>query len=169
MFLCKSGQNPPIGSGDRVQTRLIFTVFIVWLPWKLGQGLNNLTNSFNYPNDTMHKVSPESIIWFKRQSADKLFFWSKFDIQSAGVTLQMRSMSPKSKNFVRRNGVSGQVWWKSTNWFKRQSADKSHFYNLYSVVNLKTMSRSPKSNQIFKPSNVTIYEVWPESVIWFKR
>ena len=22
--------NPPIGSGDRVQTRLIFTVFIVW-------------------------------------------------------------------------------------------------------------------------------------------
>ena len=30
--------NPPIGSGDRVQTRLIFTVFIVCWPWKLGQG-----------------------------------------------------------------------------------------------------------------------------------
>ena len=29
LFLCKFGQNPPIGSGDRVQTRLISTVFIV--------------------------------------------------------------------------------------------------------------------------------------------
>ena len=30
VFLCKFGQNPPFGSGDRVQTMLIFTVFIVW-------------------------------------------------------------------------------------------------------------------------------------------
>ena len=30
VFLCKFGQNPGIGSGDRVQTRLIFTAFIVW-------------------------------------------------------------------------------------------------------------------------------------------
>ena len=42
VFLCKFGQNPPIGSGDRVQTRLIFTVFIKWLPWKISQGHQNL-------------------------------------------------------------------------------------------------------------------------------
>ena len=34
VFLCKFGPNPSIGSGDRMQTRLIFTVFIVWWPWK---------------------------------------------------------------------------------------------------------------------------------------
>ena len=34
--------NPPISSRDRVQTRLMFTVFIVWWPWKLGQGHQNL-------------------------------------------------------------------------------------------------------------------------------
>ena len=41
-------------------------------------------------------------------------------------------------------------------------------FSLYSLVTLKIRSRSPKSNQTFKPSHVTIYEVWPESVIWFK-
>ena len=56
------------------------------------------SNLFNYPNDTIHQVWPESIIWFKRYGADK-FFWLKFDIQSAGATLKMRSRSPKSNNF----------------------------------------------------------------------
>ena len=59
------GENPPIGSGDRVQTRLIFTVFIGWWLWKLVQGQQNLINTFNYPNDTIPKVWPESIIWFE--------------------------------------------------------------------------------------------------------
>ena len=96
VFLSNCGQNLPIGSG--VQTRLIFTVFIVWWPWKLGHGNQNLINSFNYPNDTIHKVWPESIIWLKRQGADK-FFLSKCDFQSVGVTLNMRSRSPKSNCF----------------------------------------------------------------------
>ena len=30
VFLCKFGQNSPIGSEDRMQTKLIFIVFIVW-------------------------------------------------------------------------------------------------------------------------------------------
>ena len=30
-----------------------------------------------------------------------------------------------------------------------KSAEKSHFYSLYSVVTLKIRSRSPKSNQFF--------------------
>ena len=75
---------------------LIFTVLIVWWPWKLGQGHQNLINSFI--TMIQYIVWPKSIIWFKRYGADKLF-WSKFDIQSAGVTLKMRSRSPKSYHF----------------------------------------------------------------------
>ena len=57
----------------RMQTMLIFTVFIMWWPSKLGQGYETLINSFNYPNDTVHKVWPQSIIWFKRSSTDNLY------------------------------------------------------------------------------------------------
>ena len=40
----------------------LFLVFIVWWPWKLGQVHQNLIKSFNYPNDTIYKVWPESMI-----------------------------------------------------------------------------------------------------------
>ena len=43
-----------IRSSDSLQTRLIFTIFIVWWPLKLGQGHENLTSSFNYPSGTLH-------------------------------------------------------------------------------------------------------------------
>ena len=72
VFLCKFGQNPPICSGERVQKMLIFTTIIVWWSWKLGQGHENLIISFNYYNDTIHIVWPESTVWFNRWSADKL-------------------------------------------------------------------------------------------------
>ena len=49
VFLCKFGPNQPIGSGDRVQTRLIFAIFTVWWPWKLGQAHQNLIKSLNHP------------------------------------------------------------------------------------------------------------------------
>ena len=68
---------PTIGSGDREQTRLIFTVFIVW-PSKLGQGHQNLIKSLNHPSIIIYEVWPESVIWFKRQGTDKLF-GSKFE------------------------------------------------------------------------------------------
>ena len=41
--------NPPIGSVERGR-----------------QGHQNQINSFNYPNDTVHKIWSESIIWFQR-------------------------------------------------------------------------------------------------------
>ena len=41
-----------------MQTMLIFTVFIVWCRCKLGQGHQNLNNSFNYPSNTIHKIWP---------------------------------------------------------------------------------------------------------------
>ena len=98
VFRCKFGRNLPISPGDRVPTRLIFTVFIVWWPSKLGHGHQNLINSFNFSSDTIHTVWPESIIWIKRKGVDKLFR-SKYDIQSAGVTVKMRSRSPTSNHF----------------------------------------------------------------------
>ena len=59
-------KNSPIGSGDRVQTRLVFTVFTVWWPWKLSQGHQILISSFIHPNNSIHKGWSESIIYFKR-------------------------------------------------------------------------------------------------------
>ena len=46
-----------------MQTRLIFT----------GQGHQNQIKSLNHPSITIYEVWPESVIWFKRQGADKLF------------------------------------------------------------------------------------------------
>ena len=87
-----------------------------------------------------------------RDRVQTSFLGSKFDIQSVGVTLKIRSRSPKSNHFFPNcpNGVSTQVWSKSSNWFK--SADNVHFYSLYNVVTLNIKSRSPKSDQIFYPS-----------------
>ena len=144
-------------------------------------------------------------------------FLSKFDIQSAGLTLKMRSRSPKSNHFF---PMSQWCFYarlvKIHQLVKEMEGRQGSFYNLYSVVTLKIRSRSPKSDQIFKPSqcyniwslvrihhsvqdahklflgqivwspwklgqghqnlikslnhpSVTIYEVWPESIIWLKR
>ena len=61
-FLRKTmSPNPPIGSGDRVQTRLIFTIFIMWWPWKLGQGHQNLITSFLPPNNVSVQVWSKSM------------------------------------------------------------------------------------------------------------
>ena len=146
VFLCKCGQNPPIGSEDRVHTRLIFTVFIVWLPSKLGQGHGNLI-SFIYIyiifNDIIHKVWPESIIWFKRYSVGNIF-WSKFDIQSADVTLKMRSRSPKFNHFFPIPLWCLPVWSKIHKLVQEIDHRQGSFISFYSVVTLKIMSRSAK-------------------------
>ena len=92
-----------------------------------------------------------------RDRVQTSFCWSKFNIQSADVTLKMRPRSPRSNYFFALS------YWcfcatKSIYWFRRQSANKAHlyrvqtrliFYSLYSVMTLQTRSRSPKSNQIF--------------------
>ena len=71
-----------------MQTRLFFSLY-------LGQGHQNLINSFNYPNDKIQSLA--RIHHLVR--VDKLSFLSKFDIQNASVTLKMRSRSPKSNHF----------------------------------------------------------------------
>ena len=45
------------------------------------------------------------------------FFGSKFESQCAGVTLKMRSRSPKSNHFFPMSQWCLQVWSKSINWF----------------------------------------------------
>ena len=96
------------------------------------------------------------------------FFWSKFDIQSSGVTLKMRSRSLKSNHFFpmsqqnpsfgSRDRVQTSFFWSNFDnskcWCDLENEvkiTKAHFYSLYRVT-LKIRSRSPKSNQIFKPS-----------------
>ena len=54
-------------------------------------------------------------------------------------------------------------------WFRRLSADKAHFYSLSSVVTLKLGQDHQNLIKSLNYTNVTIHEVWPESVIWFKR
>ena len=108
---------------------------------------------FNYPNDTICKVWPDSIIWLKRSSADKLFCQNlTFKVL---VDLENMSRSPKSNNFC-----------PMCKWCFYASLVKIHqlvqeivcrqgsFYSLYSysVVTLKIRSMSPKSDQIFKLS-----------------
>ena len=80
------------------------------------------------------------------------FLGSKFYIQSAGVTLKMRSRSSKF-NLISSpcpSGVSVQVW--SPTGSRDRVQIKAYFYCLYGVVTLKIRSRLPKANQIFKPS-----------------
>ena len=82
VFLCKFGQNQLIGSGDKSAAKAHFTVFIVWWPWKLGQGHRNLNQSLKHPNITIYEVWLESVIWFKRYGHimvhTSFYFWSKF-------------------------------------------------------------------------------------------
>ena len=107
VFLCKFCQNPTVGSGDRVQTRLSFTVFIVWWPWKLGQGHQNLIKSQRYNIWSLARV--------------------RHLVQEIGC----------------RQPFLVKIW---------------KFYSFYSVVTLNIRSRSPKSNQTFKPPQR--YNIW---------
>ena len=135
-----------------------FLVFIVWWPWKLGQSHQNLINSFNYPNDTIDKIWPESCIWFKRQGA--------------GVTLKMRPRSPKSNDFFPMSQwcfCASLV--KITYWFRRWEC--RHWRLIFTVFIVwwpwKLGQGHENLKNYFSYHNDTIHNVWPESIIWFKK
>ena len=109
--------NPPIGSGDKVQTRLIFTIFIVW--WKL----------------KIRSRSPKSNQIFK--PSQRFNIWSLAHIRHL-----VQEIGCRQAFFLVK------IW---------------KFQSLYSVVTLKIRSRSPKSNQIFKPS--PYYNIWSLATI----
>ena len=107
----KFGQNQSFSSRGRVQTSFfwlkleIFTVFIVWWPWKFDHGHKKSNQIF--------KPSQSYNIWFGQ-----------------------------NPSFGSRDRVL-------TSFFGQ---NLKYFYSFYSVVTLKIWSWSPKSNQIFKPS-----------------
>ena len=116
VFLCKFGQNPPISSRDRVQTSLIFTVFIVWWPWKLGQDHQYLINSLIIPMIPNIKVcwNPS---FGSRDMVQTSFFWSKFE--NFEVLVWPWKWYQGHQNLITSfpcpNNVSVPVWSKSTN------------------------------------------------------
>ena len=169
VFLCKFGQNPSIGSGDRVQTRLIFTVFIVWWPWKLGHGHQNLINSILIIPMIQYIKFGQNPSFGSRDRVQTSFFGQYLTFK---VLVRPWKWGEGHQNLIISfpclSGVSVQVWSKSTNWFRRERADKANFYSLYSVVTLKIRSRSPNLINSFNYPNDTIHKVWPESIICFK-
>ena len=79
-------------------------VFILWWPWKLGQGHQNIINFFNYPNATIHKkMTFRLLVWP----------WKWGQGHQNLIT-----------SFPRPNNVSMPVWSNSAHLFRRKSADK---------------------------------------------
>ena len=72
-------------------------------------------------------------------------------------------------SFLCLSGVPVQVWLKSTNWFRRQSADRAHF----TVFIVWWPWKLGQGHQIiinsFNSLNDTIHIVWLESIILFQR
>ena len=103
---------------------------------------------FNYPKYIKFGQNPS---FGSRDRVQTSFSGAKSDIQSAGVTLKMRSRSPKSNYFfAMSHRCFCAVLVKIQQLVQEiKSSDKAHFYSLYSVVTLEIRSRSPKSNQFF--------------------
>ena len=98
-------------------------------------------------------------------------FWSNLTfkvLQSAGVTLKMRSRSPKSKHFFPMSHWCFCVSLVKIHQLVQEVVQTRFIFSLHSVVTLKIKSRPLKSNSFNYPSD-TIQKVWPESTIWFKR
>ena len=123
---------------------------------KIGSRLPNsdqIVYLFIYPNDAIDGAWFESIIWFKSLGADKLSL-------SQNLTFKVPMWPWKwgqnhqnlTTSFSCTKGISMQVRSTSIYWFRRQNADKAHFYSLYSVATLKIRSRSSNFNQIFSLS-----------------
>ena len=106
VFLCKFGQNPPIGSGDRVQTRLIFSLYsVVTLKTRSMSPKSNrifkLPQWYNTKRLARIHHLVQEIGW--RQA----FLVKIWKFQSACVTLKIRSGSPKSYYFFPRSQLCG--------------------------------------------------------------
>ena len=109
-----------------VETRLIFTVFIVWWPWKLGHGhqipliipiiqyIKFGPNPLFVSRDRVQTLFGQNLIF-------KVLVWPwKWGHGHQNPIISSPCLS----------GVSVQVWSKSTNSFRRKSANNAHFYNL---------------------------------------
>ena len=85
-----------------------------------------------------------------RDNMLKSYFGRNLTCQSAGVTLKIGQGHQNLINsYPPPSSVSMQVLSKFTNWFRRWYTKMADFYSLYSMLTLKSRSRSPKSNQLF--------------------
>ena len=124
VFLCKFGQHSPIGSGDRVQTRLIFSLYSV---------VTIKIRSRSPKSDQIFKPSQRYNIW---------------SLTRICHLIQERWF----KDLI-------TFWWP---WLNFQ------YHHTIKTVKFSNFDQKSLSAPYLHP-NVTIYEVWPESVIWFKR
>ena len=121
--------------------------------WSMLPNSDQIVYLFIYPNDAIHEAWSESIIWFKCLGADKILLCQNLTFK---VPMWPWKWDQDHQNlttsFSYTKGISIQVWSKSIYWFRRQNADKAHFYSLYSVMTVKIRSRSTNFNQIFSLS-----------------
>ena len=146
------------------------------ISWKLGQGHQNLIKSLNHPNVTIYEVWPESVIcFFQEIECRQAFFGQNLIIQSADVTLKMRSRSPKSNQILKPSQCYNyEVWPESVICFFQEIECRQAFFGQNLIiqsagVTLKMRSRSPKSNRFFSPPNDVSVQVWSKSTWWFRR
>ena len=124
-FPCPNGVSVQVWSKSTywfrrwVQKRLIFTVFLVWWPWKLGQGHPNLIKFFNYRNATIHSLTRIHHLVQEVGCRHALF--------GPNLTFKVLVWPLKwghghknlTTSFPCLNGVSVQVWSKSTYWCRK--------------------------------------------------
>ena len=118
VFLSKFVQNPPFVSEDRVQTRLIFSLYsVVILKIMLTSSKSNQVFKLSQQYSIFSLARIRYLV--QEIGCRCAFFGQNLKISSAGVTLKMRSRSPKSNHFFPPpNNVSVQVWSKSIHWFR---------------------------------------------------
>ena len=116
-----------------MQTMAHFTVFIVWWPWKLGQGHENVTHPFNYPNYTTYKFALNPSFG----SRDRVQTSLCVCVGGGGQNFTLKVLAWPLKwgqghlNLIISstcpNGVAMQVKSKSTNWFRIYNAERLMF------------------------------------------
>ena len=97
MFKLKFGQNPLICSEDRLQT--INCSLYSKITLKI-RSRSSISYEFVFAVPMLQHIKfGQNPSFGSRGRVQTICFWSKFDIQIAGVTLKMRSRSPKSDHF----------------------------------------------------------------------
>ena len=77
------------------------------------------------------------------------------------VVVDLQKLGQVDQNLINSksssNNLSVQLWLKSIHLCRRYHVGKAYFDSFHGLVTLKNKSRSPKSNQLFSPSQPCIY------------
>ena len=159
MYLCKLSQPPPptptpTGSKYCAGNPYFGHFRVPVWPWKWGQGHLNLINSSPSPNNVSMRVWSKSIHWFRKWRTETIF-WT---LQSASVTLEIRSRSSKSNQLVpsSKQYISASLV-KSHPLFQKKTHGSQFRTFQSAAVTLKIRPISPKSNKLFPSIQQCIY------------